>query len=76
MAAAVEAAAQVNREVEYLHAHRVNTRRFMATASPTSEAPRSAVVINLDVWKSSRDARGGGASAPAYQRQPGGSGGC
>lgn len=76
MAAAVEAAAQVNREVEYLHAHRVNTRRFMATARPTSEAPRSAVVINLDVWKSSRDARGGGRASRPISARPEGNGGC
>ena len=76
MAAAVEAAAQVNREVEYLHTHRVNMRRSMATARPTSEAPRSAVVIDLCMWKSSRDARGGGRASRPISARPEGNGGC
>lgn len=62
-------AAPSYREVEYLHTHRVNMRRSMATARPTSETPRSAVVIDLCMWKSSRGTHGGGNhAAPAYQR--------
>ena len=75
MAAAVEAAAEVNREVRYLHAHRVNTRRSMAVARPTSEPHHSATVIDMRAWKGGRDAREE-RRAPAYQRQPGGNGGC
>lgn len=71
MAAAVEAAAEVEREVEHLHAHRVNTRRSMATAEPTNRPHCSAVVIDMGVWKSSRIARGG-TRDPAYQRDRGG----
>ena len=44
-------AAPSYREVTTLHTHRVNMRRSMATARPTSEAPRSAVVIDLCMWK-------------------------
>lgn len=68
MAEAVQASAKFNREVEYLHEHRVHTRRSMATARPTSEPHHSAVVIDLRAWKGGRDAPGGGSSAPAVQR--------
>jgi len=54
----------------------LRTRRFMATARPTSEPHRSAVVINLDVWKSSRDARGGGRASRPISARPEGNGCC
>jgi len=44
--------------------------RSMVTASPTSVSPRSAVIIDLSVWKSSRSPGGRSNEAPAYRCSP------
>lgn len=65
MAAAVEAAAQVNREVPNVVI--MDTFRPMIRAKPTSRPHCSALIIGLDAWKGGRIA-GGGTRDPAYQR--------